>query len=325
MKHKITLLLMLLVIIGQSATAKELTFNKQGKLKIVQFTDVHYVPNDPRSDTAMIVIREVLDAEKPDVVIFTGDIVTGKPALQGWKTVTDAVIQRHIPFAVALGNHDDETDMTRDQLGKMIVGFPGNLNVEKVKGVKGNLQTVIPVRHANGGNAALLYIMDSNSYSTIDSLKGYGWFTADQITWYEKQSRTYNKKNDTLPALAFFHIPLPEYRTAYNKLKTDLPGSRREAECAPELNTGMFYAMHSRGDVMATFTGHDHDNDYVAPYLGIWLCYGRFTGGKTTYTKIKNGARIIELHEGQRTFTTWVRLFGGEVTDRIDYRQEGLK
>ncbi|MDD4823586.1 MAG: metallophosphoesterase family protein [Bacteroidales bacterium] len=319
MRNKIKILLFLLLLAGESMTAKELTFNKQGTFKIVQFTDVHYVPNDPRSDTAMIVIREVLDAEKPDIVIFTGDIVTGKPAHQGWNTVAGEVIKRNIPFAVALGNHDDETDMTRDQLAQMIVRFPGNLNAEKQKGVKGFLHTVIPVRHAKGGNAALLYIMDSNNYSTIDSLKGYGWFTADQIAWYERQSRKYNKKNDTLPALAFFHIPLPEYRTAYDKLKTDLPGSRREEECAPELNTGMFYAMHRRGDVMATFTGHDHDNDYVAPYLGIWLCYGRFTGGKTTYTNLKNGARIIELHEGQRTFTTWVRLFGGEVADRIDY------
>lgn len=319
MRNKIKILFLLLLLTGEVVIAKGLTFNKQGAFKIVQFTDVHYVPNDPRSDTAMIVIREVLDAEKPDIVIFTGDIVTGKPARQGWEAVTAEVSKRHIPFAVALGNHDDETDMTRKQLAQMIVRFPGNLNAEKQKGLKGFLQTAIPIKHVNGGNAALLYIMDSNSYSTIDSLKGYGWFTADQIAWYERQSHKYNKKNDTLPALAFFHIPLPEYRTAYNKLKTDLPGSRREAECAPELNTGMFYAMHRRGDVMATFTGHDHDNDYVAPYLGIWLCYGRFTGGKTTYTHIKNGARIIELHEGQRSFTTWVRLFGGEVADRIDY------
>lgn len=317
MRNKIAILLLLLLLIGKSTIAKELKFSSQGTFKIVQFTDVHYIPNDPRSDTAMIAIREVLDAEKPDLVLFTGDIVTGKPARLGWETVTVEVSKRQIPFAVALGNHDDELDMTREQLAEMIVRFPGNLNKEKQKGVKGRLQTVLPVKHAKGGSAALLYILDSNSYPTIDSLKGYGWFTSDQIAWYERQSRRYNKK-DTLPALAFFHIPLPEYRTAYNKLKTDLPGSRRETECAPELNSGLFYTMHRHGDIMATFVGHDHDNDYIAPYLGIWLCYGRFTGGKTTYTHITNGARVIELHEGQRSFATWVRLFGGDVVDRME-------
>lgn len=48
-----------------------------------------------------------------------------------------------------------------------------------------------------------------------------------------------------------------------------------EKACAPLLNTGMFAAMKEAGDVMGTFVGHDHDNDYSVMWHGILLAYGR--------------------------------------------------
>ena len=40
--------------------------------------------------------------------------------------------------------------------------------------------------------------------------------TFDQINWYRQQSAAYKAQNggQPLPALAFFHIPLPEYNEA---------------------------------------------------------------------------------------------------------------
>ena len=56
---------------------------------------------------------------------------------------------------------------------------------------------------------------------------------------------------------------------------------------------------------------HDHNNDYLASLYGIALGYGRFSGGKTTYIDIQNGARIITLKEGERGFSTFIRLQDG--------------
>ena len=78
----------------------------------------------------------------------------------------------------------------------------------------------------------------------------------------------------------------------------------------------MFAAMIEAGDVMGVFVGHDHDNDYIVNAYGIALGYGRFTGGKTTYTNMENGARVIELTEGERMFRTYIRLRSGEIKDR---------
>ena len=58
-----------------------LKFNADKKFKIVQFTDVHWVPGDSASEEAAERMNEVLDVEKPDLVIYTGDLVFGKPAM----------------------------------------------------------------------------------------------------------------------------------------------------------------------------------------------------------------------------------------------------
>ena len=62
---------------------------------------------------------------------------------------------------------------------------------------------------------------------------------------------------------------------------------------------------------MGTFVGHDHNNDYVAYWFDILLAYGRYSGGNTVYNDLPNGARIIELKEGQRSFSTWIRTAQG--------------
>ena len=51
-----------------NAQHKSLSFNNNGKFKIIQFTDIHYKKNVPESAVALKLISEVLDAEKPDLV-----------------------------------------------------------------------------------------------------------------------------------------------------------------------------------------------------------------------------------------------------------------
>ena len=60
-------------------------------------------------------LKTVLDQEKPDFVVFTGDMVTGYnwDKRQGWfkrqwLKFTKTVRERDIPYAYVLGNHDVE-------------------------------------------------------------------------------------------------------------------------------------------------------------------------------------------------------------------------
>ncbi|MBR0321079.1 MAG: metallophosphoesterase, partial [Bacteroidales bacterium] len=55
-------------------------FRPDGKFKVLQFTDTHYIAGNPKSERALKNVIQMLDIEKPDLVIHTGDIVYGNPA-----------------------------------------------------------------------------------------------------------------------------------------------------------------------------------------------------------------------------------------------------
>ena len=109
----LTLCMVLLSVMFCRAQIKPLKFDKNGEFKIVQFTDVHFKYGNPASDIALKRINEVLDAERPDLVVFTGDVVYAKPAETAMRTVLACASSRKIPFVVTFGNHGKEQDKTR--------------------------------------------------------------------------------------------------------------------------------------------------------------------------------------------------------------------
>ncbi|WP_270090005.1 metallophosphoesterase family protein [Sphingobacterium sp. SYP-B4668] len=318
---KLMLPIVLLLCTLSSVKAQQLKFNTSGKYKIVQFTDIHYKANVAASKKSIDMMNATLEAEKPDLVVFTGDIVVADPLAQGWDEVLATAISRKIPYMVTLGNHDDEAQWSRPEIAKYISQKPLLVNKQvEVEGVRGVLNAQVSIMGTNGKAGYSLYIMDSNAYSKVKSIPGYDWFSHDQVSWYVDASKKVRSENDSIvPALAFFHIPLPEYQTAFDNLKNKRLGVRYEGEASPIVNSGMFVAMATAGDVVGTFVGHDHVNDYLVDYLGVGLAYGCFSGSENTYVRGKNGARIIEIKEGVRAFHTYIRESDGAILYKTDF------
>lgn len=310
-----------------NAQQPPLKFNKAGKFKIVQFTDVHYVHGNPKSEISVERINEVLDAEKPDLVLFTGDVIYGTPAEEGLRTIMNLASSRKIPFGLTFGNHDDEQGLTRTQLFDILKTIPYNLT-DSVAGVSGASNFILPLKSADGKKeVAVLYCMDSHAYSQIKEIGGYDYIKFNQMQWYRENSARFTRQNGgiPLPSLAFFHIALPEYNQAASDEKAIMVGTRKEKACAPELNSGMFAAMKEMGDVQGVFVGHDHDDDYAVYWKGILLAYGRYTGGDTVYNNLSNGARVIEMTEGVPGFKSWIHLKDNEIINKINYPADFIK
>ena len=302
-----------------SAPVQELKFNANGKFKIVQFTDTHFIYQNKKSDITLERMAEVLDAEKPDLVIHTGDTIFGKPAKESLETILNLISQRNIPFAIAWGNHDAEFGLTREELLKIAQSIPHNLTCTE-PGISGVSNYILSIKSADGSKTSrLLYMFDSHDYSKVENVKGYDYIKRDQIDWYCRKSKEFTQLNGgkPIPALAFFHIPLPEYNQAVSKENAILFGVRKEGVCSPQLNSGLFAAMKEMGDVEGTFVGHDHDNDYGVMWHDILLAYGRYTGGNTVYNHLANGARVIELTDGQKGFKTWIRLKDNKIENEV--------
>ncbi|KAL6123953.1 hypothetical protein ACLB2K_076469 [Fragaria x ananassa] len=234
-------------------------------------------------------VKRMIQAEKPDFIVFTGDNIYGFDATDAAKSMDAAfapAIASNIPWAAVLGNHDQESDLSREGVMKHIVGYKstlaqvnpsdqdvidgfGNYNLE-VGGVQGT--------GFENKSVLNLYFLDSGDYSTVPSIPGYGWIKPSQQFWFQQTSaklkKVYMKKPQAqktpAPGLAYFHIPLPEFASFDSSNST---GVRQEGISSASVNSGFFTTLVEAGDVKAAFTGHDHVNDFCGKLTGINLCY----------------------------------------------------
>lgn len=305
--------------------AQQLRFHN-GEFKILQLTDIHYIHGKDKSAAAIDCIHKTIEAEKPDLIVITGDLIYGaknEPRC-GRESMTDvmaAVSSHKIPFCTTFGNHDDEQGLTRSELYDIISATPYCVNPSR--GEAASPDYAVQIASADGQKtAAVIYCFDSNAYSPFkDVVPGYNWIKFDQIGWYREQSKAFTKANagTPVPSLAFFHIPLNEFYQAAEDHTTKIVGYRMEAGGNPKVNSGLFVNMLEMGDMLGVFAGHDHDSDYVVNYYGICLGYGRFSGCSNVYNHLPNGGRVIILKEGERNFDTYVRLRTGEIEQKVSF------
>lgn len=311
---------------GKYEAAAQLHYNANGQFKILQLTDTHYISGDPRSQRAIDCIEEMLDEEKPDFVIHTGDIIFGAPAEKGIQELFAPLVARGIPFAVTLGNHDGQFDLDRSEVYKAVCRIPGCVNRPAAcKNISGNSNDYVTLSSPKGIEF-VFYLFDSGDLFPMPEeekpRRCYDFIHFDQIEWYRTLSLRFKKGNNGIPvpSIAFFHIPLPEIVSLAGKSSAVITGNNEESPCPSKINSGLYAQMRELKDVFAIATGHDHDCDYVLEYGPVAFIYGRYSGGDTVYNHLGaegrstgklSGARVFEFNSGEPGFNTWVRLQGG--------------
>ena len=294
----------------------------EGEFKIAQLTDIHWTPKSDNCAETRRIILNVLTSERPDLVILTGDIVTEKPAQKGWEDIIAIMEEAEIPFIVTMGNHDAEV-YPKEQIYARLLRSPYYIGERGPEDITGYGNCVVPILSSDDKHtpAALLYCLDSNDYPTNNLLGEYDRIHFDQVAWYRSRSRHYTDANggEPLPALAFFHIPLPEFRELKGDPKTY--GLDNEGVAAAEINSGIMGSFLDMGDVMGVFAGHDHANDYIGITRGVALGYGRVSG-LDGYSSLPRGARIIRLYEGERKFDTHITTPEG--AEAVYYYPSGI-
>lgn len=293
-----------------------LRFRKDGSFKMVQFTDLHIGANDGNEadKKTFKLISEIVQIEMPDLIVITGDLIWSEAegAAQTYRRVLDHIAQWNIPFAIVYGNHDSEANISREELYKIQENYTHSIAKRGPKNIHGIGNYSLTIQsYDKEDDEALLYFLDSGAYAP-KGLGHYEWIHSDQVSWFVSESNRFaNVTTKQIPALAFFHIPLPEYKDVLELGK--ISGNKLEQVCSPEMNSGLYTALLEAGNVMGTFVGHDHDNDYCGELHGISLCYGRITG-YNVYGSLERGARVIQLFEGEHRFESWIRLKSGEIT-----------
>lgn len=318
-------LVLVLLLFSYAATGKVLRFRPDGTFKITQFTDLHY-GETPENDVNSVKVQDkILSIEDPDIVVMTGDSVSGYAwnssigsgwFAKRWAQLTSPMVQYNITWAFALGNHDDEADLSRTEIVALDQTYPLSLTQQGPSNIHGATNYYLFVYSSDETNevpVAILYIFDSSD-NNCENVTGWGCVYPDQIQWYLKTAADIQTKyGRIIPALAFFHIPVPEFMYMWNNLTT-FGRLQDTGVCCFSVNTGLIDAFKQMGDVISVHCGHDHDNDFYGLWDGIMLAYGRKTGygGYGPPPGWLRGARILQLTENPFSLTHWIREEDGE-------------
>lgn len=317
-----------------------LKLNPNNKFKILQVADLHFstgpgICRDPFPEESAVncvadhrtlkFLRNVLDTESPDLVVLTGDQIFGETSPDALTTLLKALaifIDYKIPFATTLGNHDDESTLTRKEIMDITSYLPYSLSLagpEKVDGIGNYYLSVKDV--STEAPAVLIWFLDTHKYSpTPKTNPGYDWLKDSQLDWMENMYA--DLKGDigefkgAHVSMAFFHIPIPEYRN-FNQKENNVVGAVKEAVTASTYNAGARGVLRKLG-VSVVSVGHDHCNDYClfdtltqdGEENDMWLCYGGAAGegGYGGYGGTSRRLRIFEIDSIHGRVTSWKRL-----------------
>lgn len=320
MKKFVIVIFTLLTLLEACAPSTDkLRFRPDGTFRILQFTDLHLQLFHPDQVADVFTRMDSLVRQSdPDLIAVTGDLLYSSPADSLMQLIVGRLDSYARPWAIVYGNHDHEHGLTLAQLSPIITSGKHSINTLNAEGTLADFE--IPVYNRRSP-AFYFFFLDSHAYSTYNGSFSYAWFKPEQVEWVRT---TAGLHHDT-PSIAFFHIPFPEYADAARLagLEPDLNACRKtstftgtfgEPVCCPKFNSGMFEAMSQTG-FLATFCGHDHDNDFAALYPvmpdpssstvmpdpdrasspQMLLCYGRYSGSNGEYNHLPKGARLITL------------------------------
>lgn len=283
------------------------TFTTDRDFKILQITDVHLGSgflSGKKDLSAINAVSAMITAEKPDLVVVTGDVGFPVPYQSGTlnnkpDAVTFASLMEKLGvyWCVCYGNHDTEaySFYNREEISDKVYGdkkaYPHCLFQKGPDDVDGCGNYVIKVKNTKGQITQCLYIFDSHAYTDGDYF-GIMWkydaIHKNQVKWYENTVKAMTAENNGVrpKSLAFFHIPLAEMNDAYReykkagykdtanvKYKYGKVAESNELICASKHNNGMFDAFKNNG-TQGVFFGHDHLNNLSVNYKGVQLTYG---------------------------------------------------
>ena len=115
--------------------------------------DTTISPCTASDNLTMTLLARVLDQERPDLVVFTGDQLNGQGTSWDSRAVlakfAREVTKREIPWAAIFGNHDDEDGDSREIQIKYMQGLPYSLVQQGPKDIHGVGNYVLKVYSAD--------------------------------------------------------------------------------------------------------------------------------------------------------------------------------
>lgn len=236
-------------------------------------------------------IKKLINKQQPDLIVITGDTV-----LTAWndislKNFADFMDSFEIPWAHVYGNHDTEGRADKAKLSEILLESKNGLFECGPDGMNGMGNYILNLER-NGKTSYSLFFMDDGEYRVSEGERSDGGVGERQIQWYQWAMNGINNANGaSVPNMAFFHVPVPEYKMVENEYAQ---GQRGEDSFTAKTNDGFFNSFKEMGGTHM-FAGHDHSNNFVASYQGVTLAYATKSSYNCYFTSKALGGTLITI------------------------------
>ena len=310
--------------------------------KILQLTDLHLgfgLFSHKKDKMALDAVTKIINRTSPDLIVFTGDIIfpfLPKAGTMNNKKQAERFIRFidrfKIPYTLVFCNHDCEMGAKcgREQLADIFTNGKYCIFSKGRKDIFGVGNFFINLTDKQENVLMPLVMLDSNMYGDGWFFSGFDCIHEDQTEWCMNRLSKLKKINPDIKAMAFFHMPVREFKEAYEKMK--LGDKRVVYEHGSIAEKDEYFGIsYKKGDffkkavengiIKWMFCGHDHLNTLSLTYKGIRLTYGMsidclgYNGisksyiqrGGTLITRKIDGRVDIKMIPLTRTVSTRVR------------------
>lgn len=280
--------------------------------KILTFTDTHLDLDYGKGEATYEFMIRNINTFKPDLVVFVGDNVTSAYNRERAKQLGEFMEKCGVYWTFVLGNHEGDNigSISRQKMCDIFASFDHCVADSSVKttgdGTKvwGVGNHAVNILDKDGNITETLFLLDGGNEMTKQDIKKYGlensketddYIKASQIKWYEETVKDIaGIAGHTVRSVVFDHIPLPEFKEAYNLITKDeteviyesdagtdnclIEGLKLERVCCSGHNEGFFDKMLELGSTKLVVCGHDHLNSFLLKYSNIKLAYAQDSG-----------------------------------------------
>lgn len=173
-------------------------------------------------------------------------------------------------------------------------------DIKKFSKVKVWEDIVVIPTYEIGKPVYTLFMFDDGQYRITNGEISDVGINKNQIKWYKWAVDGIKKENGAIvPNMAFMHVPLPEYKELDGNFEI---GMRQENSCTARENDGFFNVFKENGGTHV-FSGHDHNNNFVADYEGVKLCYMTKSSYNCYFSSKTLGGTVLTLDKNNKIGT----------------------
>lgn len=336
MKNKIIFLLMPVASMALTSCGQVMDYKEHlddyvsymeyhDNFNILQLTDIHWSYESSTLRSKKYLEKTIAEADrhikelqgndaKIDLVELTGDqfMLANTYHIDTFLKFFEQQAEKYgFYYAVIWGNHDRQGLYNANWLAKRFKESKHCIYKELNDNLYGRSNFVINLTldgTKDSGAVWQVFNLDSGasfSETSLSPFRDYDYIRKDQTDWYVKE---HEKVGETVPTLAYYHIPQDENETAWKEVKENPEAYKNKffklegfADNGNEKYASDFIDVAREHGLKGAFMGHAHNVDWTVEVDGVVIGLGVKTGTELYFAHIDTQSTDVDMQAGLKS------------------------